>query len=51
MMAFLFLLMALDIALITWGKERASIALLFLILILGVLVFWHHWTSNLQINW
>ncbi len=50
-MAGLFLIFALGIAAIFWQKRILAMTLGFAGLTLGLLMFWHHATDLLQINW
>ena len=50
MMSGLFLLFVITMVLALYGKRQISIALFFLTLILCVLLFWHHVTEPLNLN-
>lgn len=51
MMAGLFLIFSLAIAAIFWKKRELALGLLVAGLVLCVLMFWHHVTDVLKINW
>lgn len=51
MMAALFLLMTLTIAAVYFSSQKRVLTLFIVTLALCALMFWHHITETLQINW
>lgn len=50
-MAGIFAILSLAMCAIYWSKRTLTIGLIFLALILTILIFWHHVTDILKINW
>lgn len=51
MMAVLFLVFALAMVAVIYNNRKASITLIVMALLFSLVMFWHHATSILEINW